>query len=404
MQQFKYTAVNIQKQKFNGIFIAEDEKDLAKQLAKQNLFLVSATPYSGKTPSAFFTLGTGKISSAEFTQFCRQFSIMLIAGISILESLECMKDQKYSNYFHNILLVIYDDVKSGVMLSDACDKHKVAFPEFFRSMIHVGEASGKLDMVFESIADYYEKDSAVKKKTKSAFAYPAVLLVMAVGIVILMVSYVVPTFKSVLAELEVEVSGFTKVVYAISDFFVAYWLYILAVVAVIGLAVFITLRTQKGKLFFDSLSMRLPLFGKIVISLNTARFARSFALLLSSGMTAIDALEAVKVVIGNREMKARFCKAVEDVRRGIKMSEAFNTYDVFPPVLIQMVVIGERTATLEDVLLRSCDYFDDQVDSALTSMTNKIQPILLCIMGALVGSMFIAVYSPMISIMEGLAN
>ena len=137
MQQFKYTAMNINREKFTGTFLAEDEKDLAVQLAKQNLFLVSASAYTGKTPSAFFTTGTGKVNMAELTSFCRQFAIMATAGIPVLECIESLKEQSYSTYFKNILQIIYEDVKSGIVLSEAVNKHSKVFPDFFRNMLYL---------------------------------------------------------------------------------------------------------------------------------------------------------------------------------------------------------------------------------------------------------------------------
>ena len=245
MQKYKYTAVNLRKQKIHGVFIANDEEELALELAKQSLFLISAKPYSGGTPSAFFTTGTGKVSMTELTSFCRQFAIMLNTHIPILDSLDILKIQPFSSYFRNILAVVYEDVQSGVLLSDAINKHAKVFPNFFRSMIKVGELSGKLDMVLTALADYYEKDSQLRSKIKGAMAYPSMLAGMTVAIVVLMLALVVPTFRETLDQLEVEVTGLTAMVYAVSDFLLAWWQLLLAVVVVIGLLIF-AIRDRKS--------------------------------------------------------------------------------------------------------------------------------------------------------------
>lgn len=402
MQQFKYTAVNLQKEKFTGTFIANDEKDLAAQLAKQNLFLVSCAPFSGKTPSAFFTMGTGKVSVQELTTFCSQFSIMLTAGISILETLESLKEQSFSAFFRNLLKLIYDDVKSGIMLSDALNKHEKVFPEFFRSMVYVGEASGKLDLVFKSLAEYYEKDSATKRKTRSALSYPIMLACLTVAIVILMMLFVVPTFRGTLDDLDVKPSGLTAAVFSISDFLLKYWLIILAIIVSIGLAIFIFSKTKTGSYIIDKLLISLPVVKNIKIALITSRFARGFALLLSSGMDIVEALDTIVIVLGNKDVIHRFKKATEEVKHGNRLSVAFERYNLFPQILLQMIAVGEKTASLPDVLNRSCGYFDEEVETTLNSITSKIQPIMLIVMGAVIGTLFIAVYSPMISIMTGL--
>ena len=402
MQKYKYVAVNLQKQKIKGTFIAKDEKDLAAQLAKQSLYLVSAKNYSGNTPSAFFTLGTGKVSLKELTSFCRQFAIMLNTHIPILDCLDILKNQQYSAYFRGILEVIYEDVKSGIVMSEALNKHKKVFPDFFRSMVYVGEQSGKLEAVFVALADYYETDSNIKKKMKSAMSYPIMLMGMAVGIVIIMLAFVIPTFRDTLSKLEVEITGITAVIYGMSDFLLANWLYMLAGVVVIGLIIFAVLQTEKGKYAFDFLKVKIPFLKTVQINMVTARFARGFALLISSGMDLTEAMDSIEVVIGNRYVKRRFHAAAESVRQGMSLTNAFESHKLFPPMMNQMITVGEKTNSLDDVLLRSCSFFDSQVETSLNSLTSKIQPIMLIIIGAVIGTMFIGVYSPMLSIMNGL--
>ena len=403
MQKYKYTAVNLQKQKIRGVFIAKDEEELALELAKQSLFLISAQPYSGGTPSAFFTTGTGKVSMPELTTFCRQFAIMLNTHIPILDSLDILKNQPYSSYFRNILAVVFEDVQSGVFLSDALNKHAKVFPNFFRSMIKVGELSGKLDMVLTALADYYEKDSQLRSKIKGALAYPMMLAGMTLGIVILMLALVIPTFRETLTQLEVEPSGLTAAVYAISDFLLAWWQLLLAVFTVIGLLIFAISRTEFGGYAVDVLKLKLPVIKTIQINMITARFARAFALLLSSGMDLNEAMYATEIVIGNKYLTQRFHQATEAVRAGMSLTNAFESYNLFPPMMIQMITIGEKTNALDDVLTRSCNFFDNQVETSMNALTNKIQPIMLLIMGTVVGVLFLAAYSPMISIMSGLS-
>jgi type IV pilus assembly protein PilC len=269
-------------------------------------------------------------------------------------------------------------------------------------MIYVGEQSGKLETVFLALADYYETDSNIKKKMKSAMSYPLMLMVMAIGIVIIMLAFVIPTFRDTLSKLEVEITGITAVIYGMSDFLLANWLYMLAGVVVIGLVIFGILRTEKGKYAFDFLKVKIPLLKTVQINMVTARFARAFALLISSGMDITDAMDSVEVVIGNRYVKRRFHAAAESVRQGMSLTNAFESHKLFPPMMNQMITVGEKTNSLDDVLLRSCSFFDSQVETSLNSLTSKIQPIMLIIIGAVIGTMFIGVYSPMLSIMNGL--
>lgn len=401
MRKYKYTAINLQKETFKGTFIAENEKDLAIQLSKQSLFLVSCAPYSETSPSTFFSV-SGKVNRSELTIFARQFAIMINAGISILGCIEILKSQKYSAMLKSILERVYDDVKSGMMLSDAINKHKKVFPNFFRSMIKVGESSGKLEMVLISLADYYETDMKIKKKVKSALSYPISLSVMLVGIIILMLAFIVPTFRDSLKDMDITPSGITAVVYNISDFVLAHGLTVLAVIAGIVAVVFLISITPQGKYWFDVFKIKCPGVGKIITDLITARFARGFGLLLSSGMDIVEAMENICIVLGNRYVEKRFKKAIDDVRHGMTLTMAFTNYKLFPQMMIQMISVGEKTAALDDVLSRSCNFFDEQVETTLTSITSKIQPIMLAVMGLVVGVLFIAVYSPMLEIMNNI--
>lgn len=403
MQKFKYTAINLQKQKIKGTFIANDENDLAAQLAKQSLFLISCKAYTNDTPSAFFTLSVGSsVSTSELTNFCRQFSIMQNTGISILDCLDILRNQHFSAYFRNLLQVIYEDVKSGLLLSDALDKHRKVFPHFFRSMVRVGELSGKMELVFGSLADYYESEKAIKAKVKGALSYPLMLLAMTVGVVILMMLVVVPTFREAMAQMDVEITGITKIVYDLSDFMLSYWLVMLAGVITVGLVIFLIGRTESGAFFFDKMVTYVPFVRTVQRNLFTARFARAFGLLLSSGMDLNSALDSVEVIISNRYLKKKFHEAAESVRQGMSITVAFETYKLFPQMMLQMVTIGERSGTLDEVLMRSCLFFDNQVETSLNSVTSKIQPIMLLLMGGIIGTLFIAVYSPILNIMTNL--
>ena len=403
MPTFKYVAVNLQKKKFRGLFIAEDEKDLALQLTKQNLYLVKAKVYkAGSTPSSFFTLGTGKVSLSELTTFCRQFAIMTTTGIPLLDCVDILKQQPYTAYFKSILQVISEDIKGGDMFSTALNKHKKVFPDFFRSMVVVGEASGKLDRVFIALADYYEFDSQTKRKVKGALAYPAMLAMMTVGVSLAMLLFVVPMFKDTLAQMNVEPMGIAKVVFDMSGFLMQWWQVMIMSVIIVGLIVWLFFRSETGKKTLDVLKIKTPMIGKIQINTITARFARSFSLLLESGMDLASALDSTSIILGNSYIEKRFKEAASEVRQGVTMTNAFQKQKIFPTMLIQMLAVGERTAALEEVLNRSCAFFDEQVEASLASFTSKIQPIMLAIMGGVIGTLFIAIYSPMLSIMQTL--
>lgn len=403
MKKFKYVALNLQKKKFTGTFLAEDEDQLRAMLIRQNLFLVSAKSVSDTPPSAFFSV-SGKISIGELTSFCRQLSIMINSGISILESLSILRGQNFSALLKKTLDMIYEDVKTGQLLSEAMKKHKRVFPEFFRSMIHVGEISGQLENALNKLADYYEKDAALKRKTKSALTYPLVLLFMLVAVVAVMTLFVIPTFRESMSSLEVELPALTLAIYGFSDFLLANGLYLLLGLLAVVLFVLGFGRTEKGRLVFDRLKLKFPLIRNVQLNLLTSRFANGFSLLVGSGLDTVDALEVICNVLGNRYMQKRFRLAIEDIRQGMSMTMAFEAYKLFPVILNQMIAIGEKSNTIAEVLGRSCSYFDEQVSAAVSSLTGVLQPIMLILMGGTIAVMFVAIYSPMLGIMNGLGG
>ncbi|MBR2052671.1 MAG: type II secretion system F family protein [Clostridia bacterium] len=402
MKKYKYTAFNLERKKFSGVYFANNEDDLRAKLADQGLFLISYRAVADKSPNAFFSL-TGKVKMKEITHFCRQLSIMINSSIELIGCLEILKEQSFSKFFKQVLEMVYEDVKSGKLLSQAMEKHKKIFPNFFRNMIYVGEMSSSLEKVLQNIADYYENESRTKSKVKSAMVYPIMLLVMTLGILVLMMLVVVPTFKTSLGEMEIEMPGITMAIFNLSDFIMQNWMMIFLVLAGVVLLFILLGKTNNGRFFFDMLGMKIGVIKRYKTAKVTAIFSRAFGMLLSSGMHIVDAMEVVQKILGNKYVEKKFAAATEEVRKGVSLTNALENMNIFPPMLIQMIAVGERTASLDETLLRTCGYFDDELQNSLNALTSMIQPILMLFMGVSIGIIFIAVYSPMLSIMQGIA-
>ncbi|MBO5310141.1 MAG: type II secretion system F family protein [Clostridia bacterium] len=402
MKKYKYTAFNLERKKFSGVYFANNEDDLRAKLADQGLFLISYRAVADKSPNAFFSL-TGKVKMKEITHFCRQLSIMINSSIELIGCLEILKEQSFSKFFKQVLEMVYEDVKSGKLLSQAMEKHKKIFPNFFRNMIYVGEMSSSLEKVLQNIADYYENESRTKSKVKSAMVYPIMLLVMTLGILVLMMLVVVPTFKTSLGEMEIEMPGITMAIFNLSDFIMQNWMMIFLVFAGVVLLFILLGKTNNGRFFFDMLGMKIGVIKRYKTATVTAIFSRAFGMLLSSGMHIVDAMEVVQKILGNKYVEKKFAAATEEVRKGVSLTNALENMNIFPPMLIQMIAVGERTASLDETLLRTCGYFDDELQNSLNALTSMIQPILMLFMGVSIGIIFIAVYSPMLSIMQGIA-
>ena len=401
MKKYKYVAVNIEKKRFTGIFVAENEDNLRQLLSQQNLYLISCKPIKNETPNPFFSV-SGKIEIKELTTFCRQFAIMLNSGISILESLNQLKQQKFSGYFKALLFIIYDDVKVGLLLSQAMEKHKKIFPEFFRSMIYVGEISGNLEKVLISLADYYDNEIELKKKITGALAYPIFMGVLIIAVAVLMLVLVVPMFKDTLSQMDIAREDFniiTLVLFDMSDWVLQYGLNLVYVLVGLIALIFFGLKTQKGKDISDYLKYNLPIIRDVQINMVASKFVKSLGLLLSSGMNMADALEVVQHLLGNRYAEKKFRFIVDDIRQGASLTFAMDQYKIFPQILIQMISTGEKTGGVEEILNRTMKFFDAQVESSLLKATGILQPVMLCVMGVVIGGTFMAIYSPILTIM-----
>ncbi len=399
MQKYRYTAVDMDKKKFKGHFLAEDMEDLRIQLSRQNLYLVRAVPASDRPPSAFFSI-SGKVKAGELTTFCRQFAIMMDSGVSIVDGLSILKEQAFSDFLRRALAHVYEDVKVGLLLSEAMEKHPKVFPILFASMAYVGEQSGTLDKVLCACADFYERDAKLRQTAKNAMIYPLFLLGMLIGILGLMIAFVIPSFQVALAQIDIPLPPLTQAVMDISHWFSQYWMYaFLGLALLVGALVGIG-QLPKGTYFYHSLLLRLPIVGRVQTALISAHFARGFGLLLSGGMDVIEAMHRITKVLNNQNVQRRFALATTQVSQGKRLSAALAAQGIFPPMLIQMISVGEQTCSLDSVLLRASGYFDEQAQRALAAMTALIQPTLLVIMGITVGVLFYAIYSPMLSVMQ----
>lgn len=403
MKKYKYTAINFEKKKFTGVFLAENEQQLASRLADQRLYLIKAKETKATTANAFFTL-SGKVSVNELAGFCRQFSIMVTTGIPIVRALDILRGQQYSSLLKKTLDFIHEDVQSGALLSAAMEKHKRVFPRFFRSMVYIGEASGSLDKILATLADYLESDMRIRKKIKGAMMYPAFLIILTIGIFVLMMTFIIPTFMDALSAMEIEMPAITLLLNNMSLWFKAHWK-MLALVVIGAIAAFILfIHTKKGKYLWHAFLYKAPILKRINGSLITARFARSFGLLIDGGSDIVDALETVQVVLDNRYVEAKLQAAIADVRQGMGLAVALANHRVFPTLILQMIAVGEQTGNLAETLTRSCSFFDTEAEESVSRITSMIQPIILGTLGVTVGILFYAIYSPLLQIMSTLGT
>ena len=401
MKKFKYTATDKEGNVTKGVFLAESESEMKEMLLKSGYYVTSSRTVSTADLSTFFSL-SGKVKTKDLSQFCNQFSVMIVSGVPIVESISLLKTQSSSGLLKKTLRKIEDDMKQGLLLSEAMKKYPKVFPPFFYSMVFVGENAGCLDKVLVTVAQYFETEDKTKKKVKGALAYPLLLLALTIGVIVVMMLFIIPTFIDSFAKMNVEMPALTLMIFEMSNFFREYWLYIFVFVVAAIAIVWLMRFLPSFRVFLDRMKVTIPIMKRINMARFTSRFARSLGLLLDSGSDTLSALENIRETIDNRYLLSQFDKVITKVKMGASLSEALTAEMKLSPILLQMIAVGEKTGEMAAVLLKTAPYFDSEVEAALAAMTAVLQPAVLLLLGAVIAVLFIAMYSPILSMITSM--
>lgn len=402
MAKFQCKVINELGENKNIVIEAGDEVSLKANLKNANYVLLNYRLIKEKEPNMFFAISS-KVKIKEVVAFLRQFSVMVKASISIDDSLNVLKNQKCSKAFKKVLISLHQDILSGLLLSEAFNKHPKVFPRFFIDMVAIGEVSGALDEVLTSMADYYENDQKIKRKAKAAMVYPSFLLVLIVLVITFMGLFIIPQFESMIDEMGGEVPLLSQIVFGIFGYFKDNFLIIALSVISIILIIYLFFKTKKGKYFKDYLSLKIPLIGRINRSLITSRFTRAFIVLLHSGMNVTECMENLSKMLGNQVFSEKFKFSIDEVKRGRRIAKAIENTNIFPPMLTEMINVGEKSGNLEEVLESSASYFDSNVESSIQVATASLEPIMIVFLGIIVATVILSIYLLIISMMQGIA-
>ena len=401
MNKYKYVATSQDKKTIKGTFVAENENEMKEMLLKAGYYVSSYRQVSSKQLSSVLSL-SNKIKTKELSQFCNQFSVMINSGISIAECIEVSADQSFSPKLKKALRTILEDLRQGVSLSSAMGKHPKIFPPFFSSMVYIGENAGCLDRVLVTVAEYYELENKTKKKIRSALAYPIILLVMLFAVMIAMMVFVIPRFMDSFGKMDVTMPAITMLIFNASVFFQENFLYIFLVLFAVVFTLYMLKFLPSVDFFYDRLKVTLPVFKKINMSIFTSKFCRSLGLLLASGADTLGALEVLKQTITNKYLQQKFNRVIDDVRIGMAMSNALDVEMGMSPILTQMMIVGEKTGELDNVLVKTAPYFDDETEKSLNLITTIIQPAVMILLGGMIAILFVAIYSPILESIKSL--
>jgi type IV pilus assembly protein PilC len=402
MAKFKYNVKDPAGKTLKGVIEADSKENAIHSLRAKNLILVSLDEERGGifSLSGLKLLNRRRVTLEELAVFCRQLATMVDAGIPLVSSLDILAEQMENPTFKDITTRVRDDVETGSSLSEAMAKHVSVFSELFINMARAGETSGMLDEILDRLATYLEKLSSLQRKVRSALVYPTVVTFMALGITIFLLVKVIPMFKDIYAGFGAELPVPTQVVINISDFIKAYF-YIVIGVTILGL--FLAgryIRTKRGRLRFDRLKLRLPVFGMLIRKVAVAKFTRTLSTLTKSGVPILNSLEIVGKTSGNRVVEIAVDEVRTSVREGESIAAPLSKSGIFPPMVVRMISIGEKTGELEKMLAKISDFYEEQVDTAVGSLTSLIEPLIIAFLGIVIGGIVICMFLPIVQITQ----
>lgn len=340
-----------------------------------------------------------KVKSIDITLFSRQLATLISSGVPLVQGLVILEEQFESPAFREIIKSLRADIESGVSISESMKKHSDVFSELFVGMIHAGEVGGILDQVLDRLATYLEASEELKAKIKGAMAYPIIVSLVAIGAAVIMLTVVVPRFAGMFKEMGTALPTPTVILMNIADF-VKKYIGIIITVGIVMIFVFRKLYKSNPKIRFlvDSKLLTLPIFGDVIKKTAIAKFTRTLGTLVKSGVPILQALETVAKTAGNKLIEETILKAKESIREGERIAEPLKKSNVFPPMVVQMISVGEETGQLDAMLIKIAEFYDKEVANSVEALTGMIEPLIIVFLGLVVGGMVVAMYLPMFSI------
>ena len=393
MSKFKYRAMNSTGEKINGDYEANSRDDVISMLSANGLYplMVEEVIESTNIEISIFD----KVKTKDISIFCRQFYTMLDAGVTMNNALNILSKQLTNKKLKLAITEIEDDVKKGEMLSASMKKYDDIFPQLLVSMVESGEISGKLDEVMLRMSIQYEKENKINNKLKSSMIYPSVLSVVAVASVIVIMTFVMPTFLEMFAETGTELPLITKVLISISSFMNKRWYIILLIVIcfVVGFTYF--KRTEFGQILLSKIKLKIPVVKNMNQMIIVSRFTRTLSTLLASGVSLTQSLDIIADIVGNKIAEEEVHNVRDRVFRGEGMYLPIKDSEVFPEMLASMVKIGEETGSLDGILEKTADFYDDELEQAIQTTVALVEPALIVVMGLVIGTIVLAIMIPM---------
>ena len=391
--RYKYKSISSNGRESEGLYVGDNESGLINMLRERKELIISIE--RDIQSEARIEIFKKKVKKKDLALFCRQFYTMISAGLGIVPCLEILVAQTQNKTFKNAIADTYEDVQKGLTLSESMKRHDNVFPMILISMVEAGEVSGNLDTIMLRMAEHFEKENKLENKVKSSMVYPAVLAVVTVAVVVFMLVFIMPTFVGMFEGSGVALPGPTQLLINLSNSLKTYWyIYVASIIAIVfGISMY--KKSEEGKRLFDSLKLRLPIVKGTSTMLATSRFTRTLSTLMSSGIPLIQAMEVVSRVVNNSIIEERLMSGIESIRKGVSLSRTVKDVNIFPPMVDSMIRIGEESGSLDNMLYKTADFYDEEVEVSLQKLTSMIEPLMIVVMGLAIGFIVIAMYLPM---------
>lgn len=396
MSDFNYRAIDKQGKAKKGTIDAKDEETVKSKLKADGLTVIEITKANAFNKDININIGGG-VSSRDLSVFCRQFTSMINAGVTIMDTLDMLGEQTENKTMAKAIRGVHSEIQKGETLSDGLAKYPKVFPSIMRSMVAAGEASGKLEVAFDRMAEHFEKSEKMKAIVKKAAMYPIIVVIVAIAVVIVMLVKVIPSYQSMFDDLGADLPKITQAVVAMSNFIMNDWLYIIIGIAVMIGAFMLFKKTEIGQKTLGTISMKMPIFGKLNVKSAASNFARTLSTLVYSGLPMIEALGITANTMSNYWYKKALEHAKDEVAKGVPLSEPIVDSGLFPPMVGHMTKIGEETGDLEGMLTRLATYYDEEVEATTQTVMAALEPMIILVLAAIVGVLVAAIMAPMIA-------
>ena len=387
-----------------GEMEAGNEAAVRMALRRQQILATKIAPKPKDVLKGFKLPWNNRVREKEIVVFTRQFATMIDAGLPLVQCLEILSSQHDNPFFKETLLRVKGDVEGGSTFADALRKHPVVFNDLYCNLVAAGEAGGILDTILNRLAQYIEKTMNLKKKVKGAMVYPIAVLAVALIVVGALLLFVIPVFQKMFADMGGTLPGFTQLVINISDILRSLWwaLGIFFVGLFFGFRYYY--QTEKGRERIDDYLLHIPVLGSLIKKVAIAKFTRTLSTMLSSGVPILEGLEIVARTSGNKTIEKAIMQTRTSIGEGKTVAEPLGTSGIFPPMVVQMISVGESTGALDSMLAKIADFYDDEVDAAVSALTSLLEPILMVFLGTTIGALVIAMYLPIFRMAAVLGN